>query len=132
MFIRPTLTLTRPIVPLLLIPRPSRIYLIRQAYTTMADDDHTSRPATKRVRSDNDHSKGETKAREDDIQESKGGQREDGGDKSKHEDEEWLSKPPFSVGASKDGWKTKWRSSCWCGKSASRWARWPSTEIYRC
>ena len=89
----------------------------------MADDDHTSRPPTKRVRSDNDHSKGETKAREDDIQESKGGDREDGGDKGKHEDEEWLSKPPFSVGASKDGWKTKWRSSCWCGKSASRLGR---------
>jgi hypothetical protein len=86
----------------------------------MADDDHTSRPPTKRVRSDQDHSKGDTKAREDDIQESKGEKREDGGDKSKHEDEDWQKKPPFQMGESWDGWKTKWRSSCWCGKSESR------------
>lgn len=81
---------------------------------TMSDD-FTSRPPTKRVRSDQDHSKGETKAKEDQKQAEEGEEKDDA-DKN-HEDEDWLSKPPFQVGASWDGWKTKWRQSCWCGKS---------------
>ena len=79
-------------------------------------DDYTSRPAIKRVRSDQDHSKAETKEREDKIQ----GNDKDGKDdkdKGNSGDEDWLSQPPFSVGASWDGFETKWRSSCWCGKS---------------
>ena len=73
--------------------------------------DFTSRPATKRIRSDEDHSKAATKDREDKKQ-----GKEDGGD---NKDEDWKSKPPFCVGASKEGWTTKWRESCWCGKSLS-------------
>jgi hypothetical protein len=78
-----------------------------------SDDEFTSRPAAKRVRSDQDHSKGDTKDRED----AKGEKKDE--DKEDNVDEDWLSKPPFSVGASKEGWTTKWRESCWCGKSVS-------------
>lgn len=75
-----------------------------------SDENFSSRPATKRVRSDQDHSKGDTKARESDIQNEDG--KEDG-----EKDDDWLAQPPFSVGKSKEGWTTKWRESCWCGKS---------------
>jgi hypothetical protein len=77
-------------------------------------DDFSTRPATKRVRSDQDHSKGETKERENEKQ---GENKDKKGEKEG--DEDWLSKPPFQVGASWDGFETKWRSSCWCGKSGS-------------
>jgi len=77
-------------------------------------DDFSSRPAPKRVRSEKDHSKADTKQDEDDRK----GEGKDGKD-GEHEDEDWLSKAPFSVGASWDGWTTKWRESCWCGKSES-------------
>ncbi|WWC99571.1 hypothetical protein V866_006475 [Kwoniella sp. B9012] len=75
----------------------------------MASEDlpETVRPATKRIRSDHDHSKASTKANESDEK-----------DQEKHEDDDWLKEPPFSVGADKDGWETKWRESCWCGKVA--------------
>ncbi|WVQ62308.1 uncharacterized protein L199_000447 [Kwoniella botswanensis] len=75
----------------------------------MASDDvpETVRPATKRIRSDHDHSKASTKANESDEKE-----------QEKHQDDDWLKEPPFSVGADKDGWETKWRESCWCGKVA--------------
>ena len=78
-------------------------------------DDFTSRPQTKRVRSDHDHSKADTKQHEDDMKpDDEKKDKEKDGD---HEDEDWLSQPPFSVGQSWDGWTTRWRESCWCGKS---------------
>jgi len=77
-------------------------------------DDYSSRPATKRVRSDQDHSKGDTKEREEQMQ---GDDKKDDKDKQDKKDEDWLSQPPFQVGASWEGFETKWRSSCWCGKS---------------
>ena len=77
-------------------------------------DDYTSRPTTKRVRSDQDHSKAETKERE----QAKQGENKDDKDKKENKgDEDWLAQPPFQVGASWEGFETKWRSSCWCGKS---------------
>ncbi|WWC58519.1 uncharacterized protein I303_101062 [Kwoniella dejecticola CBS 10117] len=75
----------------------------------------TVRPPTKRVRSDQDHSKASTKAAEA----SKDSESKDEDMKEEnHEDDEWLKQPPFSVGADKEGWETKWRESCWCGKVA--------------
>jgi len=79
-----------------------------------SDDEFTSRPSAKRVRSDQDHSKANTKDRED-----KKEGKDENDKKEENIDEDWLSKPPFSVGASKEGWETKWRQSCWCGKSTS-------------
>ena len=71
-------------------------------------EDFSSRPATKPVRSDQDHSKASTKEAENPAEEGE-----------EHIDEDWLSQPPFSVGKSWDGWTTKWRESCWCGKGGS-------------
>lgn len=88
---------------------------VRGIHAHNMSDDHCSRPPTKRVRSDQDHSKAETKERESHMQDGKSGDEDDKG--NKHEDEDWQKKPPFSVGESWDGWTTKWRSSCWCGKS---------------
>ena len=76
-------------------------------------DKFTSRPAAKRVRSDQDHSKASTKQREDDRN-GDGDEKKQDGD---HEDQDWLAESPFSVGKSWEGWVTKWRESCWCGKS---------------
>ncbi len=88
----------------------------------MSDDEFTSRPQAKRVRSDRDHSKADTKNAEDDrtpkSEQKKKGKDENGDDKE-NEDEDWLAKSPFQVGKSWEGWKTKWRESCWCGKSGS-------------
>lgn len=80
--------------------------------------DFTSRPQAKRVRSDHDHSKGDTKDREDDRKKGNGEKnaKEDG---EENKDEDWLKQAPFCVGESWDGWETKWRESCWCGKSES-------------
>lgn len=72
----------------------------------------TARPATKRIRSDQDHSKAEVKDSEDKRQKS-----ENGEEKEENKDVDWLSEAPFLVGESWDDWKTVWRSSCWCGKS---------------
>jgi hypothetical protein len=89
----------------------------------MSSKQFSSRPATKRVRSDRDHSKADTKQRESDRQsadESKGhGVDGDEGDGRRHghKDDDWLSMTPFQVGKSWEGWVTKWRESCWCGKS---------------
>ncbi|WRT64035.1 uncharacterized protein IL334_000962 [Kwoniella shivajii] len=81
----------------------------------MSDVPGTVRPATKRVRSEQDHSKASTKAAE--ASRENGSDHEDANE-DKHEDDDWLKEPPFSVGKSKDGWETKWRESCWCGKVA--------------
>lgn len=81
--------------------------------------DFTSRPATKRIRSDQDHSKGHVKDRENTKQkaEKKKQGEADEDDKEKKQDEDWIKQAPFQEGASWDDWKTKWRQSCWCGKS---------------
>ncbi|KAK4685437.1 hypothetical protein P7C73_g4714, partial [Tremellales sp. Uapishka_1] len=85
-------------------------------------DESSSRPAAKRIRSDNDHSKATTKNAEEDRNPSD--KKDDKDEKNKdnkdteHKDEDWQAQPPYSVGASKEGWTTKWRSSCWCGKTA--------------
>lgn len=113
-------SLTGRIVPSLYLSSVRPFHFTSQLLTKMPSDDKkhhadgndqdfTSRPATKRVRSDQDHSKGDVKKRED-------GQ-EDDKDGNEHKDEDWLSVPPFSVGMDKKGWETKWRESCWCGKS---------------
>lgn len=95
----------------------------------------TARPEPKRVRSDQDHSKESVQEREEKkkprSKQGKDDKGKDGKDKDKDKedddmgagDEDWLSKPPFSVGAAKDGWKTVWRQSCWCGKSELAQAR---------
>jgi hypothetical protein len=94
------------------------------------NDRGTARPAVKRVRSDNDHSKGETKAREakrqgkeghggSGAEESGDGGDGEGDDKDKDTDEEWDKQAPFRVGADWEGWETVWRQSCWCGKGES-------------
>jgi hypothetical protein len=85
-----------------------------------SDDDFSSRPAAKRVRSEQDHSKGDTKAREEKIQGEKNGENGKSGKGEEHHDEDWKKAPPFQIGESWEGWTTKWRSSCWCGKSESR------------
>ncbi|WWC66462.1 uncharacterized protein I206_100364 [Kwoniella pini CBS 10737] len=98
----------------------------------MSDNDvsNTVRPPTKRIRSDHDHSKASTKASEASRDsESK----EEDKNEDNHEDEEWLKQPPFSVGADKDGWETKWRESCWCGKVAFVYNEDPSnSKICHC
>ena len=85
-------------------------------------DDFTSRPSAKRVRSEQDHSKAETKHTEEKEHggaasgKDKDGSGEGHEDHGKHEDDDWLAQPPYSMGKSWDGWTTKWRESCWCGK----------------
>ena len=88
-----------------------------------ASDQGTARPAVKRIRSDQDHSKAETKKRESDRQgddtnshNGSGGEDGDAEGEEEHEDEDWLSQAPFRQGESWDGWETQWRQSCWCGK----------------
>ncbi|WVF70820.1 hypothetical protein IAT40_005614 [Kwoniella sp. CBS 6097] len=80
------------------------------------DHPETVRPATKRIRSDQDHSKAETKAAEKSKEEQDPDHPEANPDK--HEDDEWLKDAPFYLGKSREGWETKWRESCWCGKTA--------------
>lgn len=96
-------------------------------------DQGTARPAVKRVRSDQDHSKADTKKREDRRQgegqgEGQGdgqgeGQEknshngsEDGQGDEEHHDEDWLNQAPFRRDEGWEGWETRWRQSCWCGK----------------
>ncbi|KAK8865767.1 hypothetical protein IAR55_000914 [Kwoniella newhampshirensis] len=76
----------------------------------------TARPAAKRVRSDHDHSKASTKASE--TTRDNGHSDHPDSNESNHEDTEWLKEPPFSMGKSREGWTTRWRESCWCGKTA--------------
>ncbi|WVR05787.1 hypothetical protein IAU60_002812 [Kwoniella sp. DSM 27419] len=86
-----------------------------------SDTPESVRPATKRIRSDQDHSKASVKADEASKENQKNGAEGDDKqeeDEDKHNDDEWLKKPPFRVGESREGWKTKWRESCWCGKTA--------------
>ena len=91
-------------------------------------DQGTARPAVKRVRSDQDHSKGDTKKREDQRQGDDGhhGGGSDGeggdGDGEEHTDEDWLYQAPFRQSESLDGWETVWRQSSWCGKGMSHLA----------
>lgn len=92
----------------------------------------STRPSAKRVRSDQDHSKADTKKREQDLQsdqddkmDGKGGGDDDDDKKKKKEeedeqakkDDDWQSVGPFQIGASWEGWETQWRGSCWCNKS---------------
>ena len=107
-------------------PRPTALVtsiLPRFSLTRAMSDDFTSRPAAKRVRSDKDHSKADTKHAEDSRQggDDGKGQESEGKENGGHEDDDWQAVPPFSVGKSRDGWVTKWRESCWCGKSGLRW-----------
>jgi len=84
-----------------------------------SDEEFNSRPAAKRVRSERDHSKADTKHREDNREASHFDEQDNKDDKnSDHKDDDWLALPPFSVGKSREGWTTKWRESCWCGKTA--------------
>ncbi|WWD18053.1 hypothetical protein CI109_102500 [Kwoniella shandongensis] len=76
----------------------------------------TARPATKRVRSDHDHSKASTKASE--TTRENGHSDHPDSKESNHEDVDWLKEAPFFMGKSREGWTTKWRESCWCGKTA--------------
>jgi hypothetical protein len=85
----------------------------------------TARPDVKRVRSDQDHSKKDTKDREDKRQKSEDQGKE--GEEKDNQDVDWLNEEPFHVGKSWDDWTTVWRQSCWCGKGESLpfalWAR---------
>jgi hypothetical protein len=80
------------------------------------EKDQGERPPTKRVRSDQDHSKANTKQAEDDKRPEGEKEKKEG---ETHEDEDWMKKAPFKVGESWDGWETKWTQSCWCGKRES-------------
>lgn len=91
-----------------------------------AQDNGTARPATKRVRSDQDHSKAETKSREkrrqnshNDDNDKKDEEANDEGEDGEDIDEDWLNKAPFQQDRSWDDWETVWRQSCWCGKGES-------------
>lgn len=79
---------------------------------TMSSKPETTRPATKRVRTEDEDKEGNG-TKEDQNQPLE----VETDDKS--EIPEWLKKPPFQVGRSQEGWNKKWRSSCWCGKSTS-------------
>lgn len=77
-----------------------------------------ARPAPKRIRSDRDHSKGDTKDKEAKHHADGDDDKKDGEEDEKNEDDDWISKPPFCVGQDKKGFEVKWRESCWCGKTA--------------
>jgi hypothetical protein len=88
----------------------------RKSTTTIHSFTHamsTARPEPKRIRSDKDHSKKDTKDGEEKRKRSDG----DEGEQEENKDVDWLSEEPFRVGESWDEWKTVWRQSCWCGKS---------------
>jgi hypothetical protein len=73
----------------------------------------TTRPATKRVRSDNQDKNGDKQ--DDDAKINQAQPYEI--DVEKDKIPEWLSAAPFQVGKDWEGWNKTWRSSCWCGKS---------------
>lgn len=77
----------------------------------------STRPSAKRVRSDQDHSKADTKKREQDQQSNGDKDGEDRKNDEEMQDDDWMSVGPFQVGKSWEGWETKWRESCWCNKS---------------
>ncbi|KAL7423770.1 hypothetical protein Q5752_001354 [Cryptotrichosporon argae] len=76
----------------------------------------TSRPEPKRVKTDADHGAAAGNSASDAaVADAKGGAHDAQPDK--HEGEDWLKRPPFQVGYEGE-WTTRWRESCWCGKTA--------------